>query len=107
MLSPEYGHAYLACFGNIWLFKVLPACSGQWVSIGKGSEEGLCLTRACFVSQRRLRARAKKAIEQMQLRTLKEGDKVGLTLHLPCTTAQPLHATQGVPYYWSSMQKSL
>lgn len=34
----------------------------------------------CFVSQRQLRARAKKAIEQMQLRTLKEGDKVGLTL---------------------------
>lgn len=34
----------------------------------------------CFVSQRRLRARAKKAIEQMQLRTLKEGDKVGLIL---------------------------
>lgn len=37
----------------------------------------------CFVSQRRLRARAKKAIEQMQLRTLKEGDKVGLTLWSP------------------------
>lgn len=33
----------------------------------------------CFVSQRQLRAKAKKAIEQMELRTLKEGDKVGVT----------------------------
>lgn len=34
----------------------------------------------CFLLQRQLKARAKKAIEQLQLRTLKQGDKVWLIL---------------------------
>lgn len=34
----------------------------------------------CFLLQQQLKARAKKAIEQLQLRTLKQGDKVWLIL---------------------------
>ncbi|XP_002193228.4 E3 ubiquitin-protein ligase RNF128 isoform X2 [Taeniopygia guttata] len=51
---------------------VAAAAVGCYVSY---SARRLIMARAQSREQRRLRARAKKAIEQMQLRTLKEGDK--------------------------------
>ncbi|POI32298.1 hypothetical protein CIB84_003950, partial [Bambusicola thoracicus] len=51
----QHGHACLACFDNIWVIKLVPAC---------------------LDTKRQLRAEAKRAIGQLQLRTLKQGDKV-------------------------------
>ncbi|NXX35612.1 RN128 ligase, partial [Nicator chloris] len=59
-------------FISVSFFIVAAATVGCYVSY---SARRLILARAQSREQRRLRARAKKAIEQMQLRTLKEGDK--------------------------------
>ncbi|NXR35646.1 RN128 ligase, partial [Zosterops hypoxanthus] len=59
-------------FISVSFFIVAAATVGCYVSY---SARRLILARAQSREQRRLRARAKKAIEEMQLRTLKEGDK--------------------------------
>lgn len=61
-----------------------------------------------FLLQRQLKARAKKAIEQLQLRTLKPGDKVWPMLEFPerYGTSSAQHPESG-PWHWSRMQKSL
>ncbi|NXN79059.1 RN128 ligase, partial [Bombycilla garrulus] len=59
-------------FISVSFFVVAAATLGCYVSY---SARRLILARAQSREQRRLRARAKKAIEEMQLRTLKEGDK--------------------------------
>ncbi|NXP38077.1 RN128 ligase, partial [Leiothrix lutea] len=59
-------------FISVSFFIVAAATVGCYVSY---SARRLIMARAQSREQRRLRARAKKAIEQMQLRTLKEGDK--------------------------------
>ncbi|XP_068871509.1 E3 ubiquitin-protein ligase RNF128 [Aphelocoma coerulescens] len=59
-------------FISVSFFIVAAATLGCYVSY---SARRLIMARAQSREQRRLRARAKKAIEQMQLRTLKEGDK--------------------------------
>ncbi|RLW02613.1 hypothetical protein DV515_00007061 [Chloebia gouldiae] len=59
-------------FISVSFFVVAAATVGCYVSY---SARRLIIARAQSREQRRLRARAKKAIEQMQLRTLKEGDK--------------------------------
>ncbi|CAN8188470.1 unnamed protein product [Coccothraustes coccothraustes] len=59
-------------FISVSFFVVAAATVGCYVSY---SARRLIMARAQSREQRRLRARAKKAIEQMQLRTLKEGDK--------------------------------
>ncbi|NWI86564.1 RN128 ligase, partial [Pitta sordida] len=59
-------------FISVSFFVVAAATLGCYVSY---SARRLIVARAQSREQRRLRARAKKAIEQMQLRTLKEGDK--------------------------------
>uniref|UniRef100_A0A8C5TZT6 Ring finger protein 128 n=1 Tax=Malurus cyaneus samueli TaxID=2593467 RepID=A0A8C5TZT6_9PASS len=59
-------------FISVSFFVVAAATLGCYVSY---SARRLIIARAQSREQRRLRARAKKAIEQMQLRTLKEGDK--------------------------------
>ncbi|NWW40114.1 RN128 ligase, partial [Panurus biarmicus] len=59
-------------FISVSFFIVAAATVGCYVSY---SARRLIVARAQSREQRRLRARAKKAIEQMQLRTLKEGDK--------------------------------
>ncbi|NWW08525.1 RN128 ligase, partial [Oreocharis arfaki] len=59
-------------FISVSFFVVAAATLGCYVSY---SARRLITARAQSREQRRLRARAKKAIEQMQLRTLKEGDK--------------------------------
>ncbi|NWT88920.1 RN128 ligase, partial [Lanius ludovicianus] len=59
-------------FISVSFFVVAAATLGCYVSY---SARRLIMARAQSREQRRLRARAKKAIEQMQLRTLKEGDK--------------------------------
>lgn len=75
----------------------LPAAGPGWALVREQEVSVSDQDCLCSVSQRRLRARAKKAIEEMQLRTLKEGDKVGLPLSPPCTTAQPLPGAQALP----------
>ncbi|NXB72328.1 RN128 ligase, partial [Donacobius atricapilla] len=59
-------------FISVSFFIVAAATVGCYVSY---SARRLIMARAQSREQRRLRARAKKAIEQMQLRTLKDGDK--------------------------------
>ncbi|NXM37883.1 RN128 ligase, partial [Gymnorhina tibicen] len=59
-------------FISVSFFVVAAATLGCYVSY---SARRLIIARAQSREQRRLRARAKKAIEQMQLRTLKEGDE--------------------------------
>ncbi|NWR01368.1 RN128 ligase, partial [Paradoxornis webbianus] len=59
-------------FISVSFFIVAAATVGCYVSY---SARRLIMARAQSREQRRLRARAKKAIEEMQLRTLKEGDK--------------------------------
>ncbi|NXQ44366.1 RN128 ligase, partial [Catharus fuscescens] len=59
-------------FISVSFFVVAAATVGCYVSY---SARRLIIARAQSREQRQLRARAKKAIEQMQLRTLKEGDK--------------------------------
>ncbi|NXM84916.1 RN128 ligase, partial [Oenanthe oenanthe] len=59
-------------FISVSFFIVAAATVGCYVSY---SARRLIIARAHSREQRQLRARAKKAIEQMQLRTLKEGDK--------------------------------
>ncbi|NXA58167.1 RN128 ligase, partial [Mohoua ochrocephala] len=59
-------------FISVSFFVVAAATLGCYVSY---SARRLIIARAQSREQRQLRARAKKAIEQMQLRTLKEGDK--------------------------------
>ncbi|XP_064525875.1 E3 ubiquitin-protein ligase RNF128 isoform X2 [Pseudopipra pipra] len=59
-------------FISVSFFVVAAATLGCYVSY---SARRLIVARAQSREQRRLRARAKKAIEEMQLRTLKEGDK--------------------------------
>ncbi|NXA93485.1 RN128 ligase, partial [Melanocharis versteri] len=59
-------------FISVSFFVVAAATLGCYVSY---SARRLIIARAQSREQRRLRARAKKAIEQMQLRTLEEGDK--------------------------------
>ncbi|NXH89175.1 RN128 ligase, partial [Edolisoma coerulescens] len=59
-------------FISVSFFVVAAATLGCYVSY---SARRLIVARAQSREKRRLRARAKKAIEQMQLRTLKEGDK--------------------------------
>ncbi|NWR84422.1 RN128 ligase, partial [Furnarius figulus] len=59
-------------FISVSFFVVAAATLGCYVSY---SARRLIIARAQSREQRRLRARAKNAIEQMQLRTLKEGDK--------------------------------
>ncbi|NXM56212.1 RN128 ligase, partial [Illadopsis cleaveri] len=59
-------------FISVSFFIVAAATVGCYVSY---SARRLILARAQSREQRCLRARAKKAIEQMQLRTLREGDK--------------------------------
>ncbi|NWU76585.1 RN128 ligase, partial [Onychorhynchus coronatus] len=59
-------------FISVSFFVVAAATLGCYVSY---SARRLIIARAQSREQRRLRARAKKAIEEMQLRTLKEGDK--------------------------------
>uniref|UniRef100_A0A8C3NGS7 Uncharacterized protein n=1 Tax=Geospiza parvula TaxID=87175 RepID=A0A8C3NGS7_GEOPR len=59
-------------FISVSFFVVAAATVGCYVSY---SARRLIMARAQSREQRQLRARAKKAIEQMQLRTLKEGDK--------------------------------
>ncbi|XP_071425169.1 E3 ubiquitin-protein ligase RNF128 isoform X2 [Pithys albifrons albifrons] len=59
-------------FISVSFFVVAAATLGCYVSY---SARRLIVARAQSREQRRLRARAKNAIEQMQLRTLKEGDK--------------------------------
>ncbi|NXW75644.1 RN128 ligase, partial [Hirundo rustica] len=59
-------------FISVSFFIVAAATMGCYVSY---SARRLIMARAQSREKRRLRARAKKAIEQMQLRTLKEGDK--------------------------------
>ncbi|NXO71258.1 RN128 ligase, partial [Phainopepla nitens] len=65
-------NVFTILFISVSFFIVAAATVGCYVSY---SARRLILARAQSREQRRLRARAKKAIEQMQLRTLKEGDK--------------------------------
>ncbi|KFP85813.1 E3 ubiquitin-protein ligase RNF128, partial [Acanthisitta chloris] len=59
-------------FISVSFFVVAAAALGCFISY---SARRLIIARAQSRDQRRLKARAKAAIEQMQLRTLKEGDK--------------------------------
>ncbi|NXU05918.1 RN128 ligase, partial [Buphagus erythrorhynchus] len=59
-------------FISVSFFVVAAATVGCYVSY---SARRLIIARAQSREQRQLRARAKKTIEQMQLRTLKDGDK--------------------------------